>query len=345
MKVKNYLKLMSLSTMFFMAIGLYNCKPTPSEPEVPKFEEGYKDVKLPEITPTTPVAVTVTEGSIQQSAAVTDLANDLASGTITPAVTAAVTSMEKIISADEAAKLTAAFTPEIIATMDSGGTIPANLKAQLDAIASNPAFAAYTVTITYPTVNGKVVTGFVKETNTIGNESIGVFPDFAVAQINSPCTDSARAAYNRARATLDAARIAQRDPITSTYNSAVSAANAAATTGKDGLPAKYKTLRAQATFTYYKRLGIAVAVSAAFYNFVASIFLSNYHMELRALDLWEKAEESTYDIAAATKISNATTARDADYAKIQANYNAALAGMDVTLAASFQTCHDQGQGN
>ena len=349
MKVKKHIKILSLITLFLMAMSLYNCKPEPSEPEVPKFEEEYKDVKLPDVTPTKPAAVTMTTGSVQASAAVADLSTGLASGTVTPGITAAATEMQKIIAPEAAAKLTEAFTPAVIKSMTSGGTLPANLKTQLDAIASNPSFAAYLPKITYPTVNGKPITGFIKETNSIGNESISVFPDYAVAQITSPCTIAARDAYNAVRKTLDEGRTAQRTAILNEYNTSVSAANATATAGKNGLAAIYNSQRNTATQSLNQALAILETSKATlgndFYNMLTLLYLSSYNSVIEVFNLLQKADEAAYNNAATEAIANAATARDNDYGRVQTNYNNSLALIDTKLEASFKTCHDQGQGD
>jgi len=334
--------------MFFMAIGLYNCKPTASEPEVPTFEEEYKDVKLPEVKPTAPEAVVSTPATITASAAIASLSADLASGKVTPAVTAAAANVQKVVSEAEVNKISAALTPALLTSLSNGGALPADLKATMLAIAGNPALAAYLPTFTLPTVDGKVISGFVKETPAKNNEDIITHPDFSVAEINSPCTDGARAAYNTARASLDATKATQELLITTAYNSAVSAANASTEPGKAALVAKYTPLRNTALQALNAGLASLEANKAgigAMYDLLKILYLSAYADALDIFDKLQKAENSAVESTTTATIAKALTARNKDLVTIQTNYNAALAGMEVKLNASFKTCHDQGQGD
>ena len=347
MKAKNPFKFPILSLVLLLAMGLYNCKPVPSEPEVPKFDDKYTDVKLPEVKPTTPVEVISTPATVTSSAVIATVSADLAAGKVTAAVTAAVADVQKVISPEEVNKLSDALTDELLTSLDNGGTLPADLQTSMLALATNPALAAYMPKYTLPTVDGVVINGFVKETPDKNNEGVIGYPDFSVAAIQSPCTDSARASFNRAKATLDAAKTAQDNEVTTAYNTAVDAINLSADAKKGSLTSKYFTIRNDLEIAYSNSMrGINnnKTLLGDSYKVLRLLYVSARQESLAIFFLLEKAEIAAVDAETAKKIANAANARNTDLATINGNYNTGIAAMTTTLNATFGTCHDQGQG-
>ncbi|WP_259014421.1 hypothetical protein [Emticicia fluvialis] len=348
MKPRNHFKFLSLSLILTLAVGLYNCKPTPSEPEIPKFEEDFKGVKLPDVTPTTPKAATTTAASIQTSTAVSSVATAAAAGPSAPAIVSATTNMQKIVSTTEAAELVAAFTPAVISNLQTTGALPADLSIKVNAIASNPAFAAYLPKVTLPTVDGKVVTGAVKESTFDKNQPLITFPNYSVAAITSPCTDAAQAAYNTKKAEIDAARATQVASVTNTYTAAVTAANASGASCSSAIPGKYATLKTGAATELNAGLAALLSAKAILgegnYNLLVLLYYSAYVTNLNALSNLQTAELNACATLVTASIANAAAARDADLANITVNYNSQMSTLQSILTAGFQKCHDQGQG-
>ncbi|PLK44446.1 hypothetical protein [Emticicia sp. TH156] len=356
MKTTNALKFVSLSACLLLATGLYNCKPKESEPEIPKFEEEYKNVKLPEITIVKPAEVVLVPGKVEEPKAVTSLSAELTTGTVTPALTAAATDMEKIVSADKAAEINAAFTDDVINKLAKGEPIPASLKASIDAIAANPAFAAYLPSLTLPTVNGKPVTGIVKELPFKNNQPLFTIPDYAIAAINSPCTDSAQAAFNRAKTNLDNARLQQRANVTNSYNQNV--ASISNTECLSSIQTVLNSTLATSLNVFNSRLVFinsirnpssrikspANTLANPVTQLIKTLFIVNFTTQINTINTLSVVSNTACDTEKAEKLKAAETARDTNFATIENNYNAALATLQATLTKSFQTCHDQGQG-
>ncbi|PLK44437.1 hypothetical protein [Emticicia sp. TH156] len=348
MKPRNHFKFLSLSLILTLAVGLYNCKPTPSEPEIPKFEEDFKGVKLPDVTVTKPAATTVTPAAIQTSAAVSSLTSGVSAGPSSPAVVTATTDMQKIVSTTEAASIAAAFTPTVVSNLQTTGTLPADLSIKVNAIASNPAFAAYLPKVTLPSVDGKPVTGAVKESTFDKNQPLITFPNYSVAAITSPCTDAAQAAYNTAKGTLDAARATQVSTVTTAYNTAVTEANASGASCSSSIPGKYTTLRTNATTQLTTDLAALAAAKDVLgetnYNLIVVLYYVAYANTISSLANLQAAELNACATLVTSSIAKAAAARDADLAGITNNYNTQLASLNTILTAGFQKCHDQGQG-
>ncbi len=346
MRTRRRFKFASLSMMLVLAVSMYNCKSKDAEPEIPKFEEKYKDVKLPDVKPTTPTAVTTTQGSVTASATTTAVATALASGTVTSEVTAAAADVEKVIAPSEASKISAEFTPTVISNLVSTGTLPADLKASVSAIASNTALAAYLPKLTLPSVNGTVVTGVVKETTFTKNEPLIKFRDYAVAAINSPCTDSAQVVFNRVKATIDAARAAQEQTINATYADRVAAANSASCIAAAGT--SFSSRNTSASNLLQAGLNALASIRGtlgeANYNLLTVFLYVNFVQTIELSGNLYTADVNACNLTATATIAAAAAARDTDLAAIATAYNNTLATMQATLTASFQTCHDQGQG-
>ncbi|WP_259013915.1 hypothetical protein [Emticicia fluvialis] len=346
MKTGRKFKFASLSLVMALAVSMYNCKSKDAEPEIPKFEEKYKDVKLPDVKPTTPAAVTTTQGSVTASATTTAVTTALATGTVTSDVTTAAANVEKVIAPSEAGKISAAFTPAVVSNLVSTGTLPADLKASVQAIALNPALAAYLPKITLPSVNGTVVTGFVKESSFTKNESLIKFPDYAVAAVNSACTDSAQLAFNRAKATIDAARATQEQTVNATYANRVAAANSAACIATAGTSFSTRNTTAnnllQAGLTALA--SVKDTLGEANYNLLTVLLYVNFVQTIELSGNLYAAEVNACNLTTTATIAAAASARDTDLAAIANAYNTTITNMQATLTASFQTCHDQGQG-
>ena len=368
MKRMNQFKIAGLSLVLLAAMGLYNCKPKETTPEIPDFETGYKDVKLPDLTQTTPAPVTTVPGSVTTSTVATSASSGLASGTVTAAVTSTATDIQKVVSPSDAGKLAAAFTPSVVTTMLSGGAMPASLSASMKSIASDPSLAAYLPKVTYPSVNGTIVTGLSKEIILPSSGDIPVVTalikaatpstkdvpfltlrDYTVAGVTaSPCIEAAYDAFEASKKTLNDNRTSQEKTVNDTYNSRVaginstsckSAATAALTSAATAAKAKLdqqiaglNTLLANKTITQDT------------YNLLSFFVYFDLYNSVVAATAFYTATVKSCDVATDTAKAAAKAVQTTDLARIKATYDATLAGMQTTLNNSFKTCHDQGQG-
>lgn len=358
MKRTNHFKIASLSLVLFLAIGLYNCKPKETTPEIPDFTTGYKDVKLPDLTQSTPAAVTTTPGTITTSAAATAASSGLASGTVTAAVTSTAADMQKAVSPADAGKIATAFTPSVVTTMLSGGALPAELSTSMKAMASNAALASYLPKVTYPSVNGTVVSGLVKETDFSTKDApvialpdfitSGTAPDVFAGVNDSPCTKAAEDAFNAAKKPLDDGRAAQEKIVNDTYASRV--LGISSTSCKAGATTALTTAATAAKAKLDQQLaGLNTlltnkAISQETYNLLSFFVYFDLYNSVVAATAFYGATVKACDVASDTAKASAKAAQNTDLTKIQAAYGTAISTMQTTLNAAYKTCHDQGQG-
>ena len=225
---------------------LYNCKTKDVDSLTPFTYtfKGIDDVKLPPVSATTPAAVSVTQGSVAMTAQATavsaGLANVAATGQVPATVTAATDTWAKVVSPEKAAAISAAFTPSVINTLTTTGKMPDNLKADVDAIANDPAMKAYLPVITLPTVNGKPVGG-----RLAGPVTVAVVTTTNDAGTDA-CKAAATAAFSTAKTNLDAQLATQKAAVTAVYDQAVVTANNEVAGCQGPVPAKYDALVATA---------------------------------------------------------------------------------------------------
>lgn len=358
MKRTSHFKIASLSLVLFLAIGLYNCKPKETTPEIPDFTTGYKDVKLPDLTQSTPAAVTTTPGTITTSTTATAASSGLASGTVTAAVTSTAADMQKAVSPTDAGKIATAFTPSVVTTMLSGGALPAELSTSMKSIASNAALASYLPKVTYPSVNGTVVSGLVKETDfTTKDAPVIALPDFITsgtkpdvfAGVNdSPCTKAAEDAFNAAKKPLEDGKNAQEKIVNDTYASRVAgisstSCKATATTALTTAAAAAKTKLDQ-QLAGLNTLLTNKAITQETYNLLSFFVYFDLYNSVVAATAFYNATTKACDVATDTAKAAAKAVQNTDLTKIQAAYGAAISTMQTTLNAAYKTCHDQGQG-
>lgn len=345
------MKALSLGLAMCLVVGLYNCKPKETEPEIPDFGEEFGTVNpLPTITQSTPAAVTTTPAKVEVSAAATAAASGLASGTVTAAVTSTADNMAKVVSAEKAATIAAAFTPSVLTTLSTGGALPASLKAEIDALKANPALAAYMPTVTLPTVNGAPVSLLVEKGNNSSTETLPLtYPAFAVDGTTSECTDAALAAFNAAKKVLDDSKAAQDKTVNDTYNAGVAllsstSCKATATASlAAGLAAAQSALTAG--IAGIDKMVADKAISEAIGSLLKAFAYANYAITVEAIKITSDAATKACDAETAARTAALKAVQVKDLATIQAAYDAALAPLKAVNEANYKKCHDQGQGN
>ena len=353
MKTSNsFMKALSLGLAMCLVVGLYNCKPKETEPEVPDFGKDFENVKpLPAITQSTPAAVTTTPAKVEVSAAATAAATGLASGTVTAAVTSTAADMAKAVSPEKATSIAAAFTPAVLTTLSSGGALPASLQADINALKSNAALAAYLPKVTAPTVNGAPVSLLIEKGITNSDiESLPLsYPSFAVAGTSSECTDAATAAFNAAKKILNDSKAAQDKIVNDTYNAGVAlisstSCKASATASLTaGLAAAQTALNAG--IAGIDKMVADKAITEAIGSLLKAFAYANYAITVEAIKISSDASVKACDAEAAAKIAALKAVQTKDLATIQAAYNAAIAPVNTLGEAAQKKCHDQGQGN
>lgn len=342
---------MSLGILMCLSLGFNSCKTKEAEPEIPDFSKGYENVKpMPAVTPSTPAAVTSTPATVTASAALLEVGAALASGTVTPAVTKASEDIAKAVSPAKAAELVNAFTPTVLASLKSGGALPATLQADMASLAANPALAAYLPKVTPATVNGTTVNGFVapKLGKSNAEPTFVIESSNAVAAINSACTDQAQAAYNTAVKTIDDSKTANEKIVNDAFDALLAAVNPESCKATAATVAAASIAQASALIdASIAGIDAAVASGALSAALGANIKVLTYLGVKTQMDAIESARAGSVascDVAATAQRTSINAARTSDLAGVTASYNAAVAPLRTILSANIQTCHDQGMG-
>lgn len=336
-----------------LATILYNCKSKDVDSLTPftYVFPGITPPKLPTVTTTAPVAVSVTAATVTSSTAAAAVSAGLAglnagSTTVPAVVTQAATDVNKAISTQAAAQLSASFTPEIINAMVTTGAIPADLKAQLATLSSNPALKAYLPTFTLPTVDGKAVGGRLGAVAAV--TIVGALAAANATLDDDACKAAANTAYNTALTTLKADQAAQTAVINTAFTSLQTSITAESAPCKAGVPAKYTPLRSATQQAFTSGMANVEASRALLgepiYTFIRLLYLAALSDANSLFTRLEAAEVSACDAVGVAKLARAQAARDGDLSKINGNYNAALGTLNAGLAKAVASCHNQGNG-
>lgn len=319
-----------------VAFGLSNCKKDPVEVvEVFDFSEEFSNVaELPELSPTEPEAVTVTAAEVNTPTATTTFLQTLETGVVSDDFSAATAAVAAAVPQATLDAVSAGLTTEVLASLAAGGSLQAELKANIATIIASGALDAYLPTIVLPTVNGAAVSlrkkGTTPDTNLLQSSQ-----EFFLG-IADPCGDASVAAWNSAKTVLDAAKASQENAVreaftqrNTTLGSSLEAANLA-TNNK---------WNAAATGTSTAFAPGLLAAPAEYKPVILAILASYLEAINNARTLELNANTSANGIA----VPNAQAALDADLAAINAAYNTELA--KLTAVAESTGCHNQGGVN
>lgn len=335
---------------FCLAAGLYNCK-TKDVASLTPFTytfKGLDDIKLPTQPITAPASVTVTPATITVPALTTAVSSGLASigtsGPVPAAVQQAAAATGTAVSDAKAAEMVAAFTPAVITTLTTTGQLPASLKADVAAIAANPAMQAYMPKFTLPTVNGKAVSGRVGAlTGTAAST-----PIVSNAVQDDACRDAATAAFNAAKAGLDASLQTQTAAITAAYTATAAAAAAEVATCQTGVVNTFTPMLTGAQATLNANIASLNAARSilgeANYNLLSVLNFVAYAQVIAAIATTQGASSTACTLTRDAKVAAAAVARDANLAGLTASYAATLATATTLRDQAIAGCHNQGNG-
>ena len=335
----------------FLAVGLLaatltviSCKKEViEEPIEYNFGEEIGEVTLETTPPETPEATVAVEATFTEAPAAAAASAALANGEATAEMQTAAAAIDET----KAAELSAAFTPEVEASLASGGTLPAELQAQIDAMLATGALAAFLPSSTAPTVDGESVRkGYTSPK--IVSQALDLNQVFL--GISDACTDAALAAYNEKKTELDALKAAQDAPITAAYTAQIAAIDATYAASAAATTAKYAALKAEALATKNANIAAidAAVASGKFSSALGNIFkgIQNvvYAVTLQVLNSTE-AKQKAADLKVQVKSTEkAAKARDNALTKVQNKYDAELTKLTNKYQALTNTCHDQGGG-
>lgn len=331
-----------------LATTLYNCKTKEVASVTPLTYtfSGLDNVKLPDLTPTAPAAVSVTAATITVSpmtAALNAGLKDIAATGQVPAVVKdAASTVSAVVSTEKMASLAAAFTPDVINSLTSKGELPASLKADVNTIASNAAVKAYLPTYTLPQVNGKAV-----------GARTGVNPLVPVANAvqdasTDACSAAANAAYTTAVGRLDAARTTQTAAVNATYTQYETADNAEVPSCQSGVPAKYVALTTTAKTDLDATIANLTAsrevLGEALFNTLSVLSYVTYSQTIQVYTTLMAAETNACSLTRDAKVAAAKAAQTTDLNVITTNYNTSLSDATTARDKAIAGCHNQGNG-
>lgn len=345
----HYLKL-AASGLCLTAV-LYNCKPNEVASLTP-FEytfKGLDDVKLPDVQPTTPAAVSVTAATVTLSAQAAAVSSGLqaiaTSGKVPEVVQQAASDVGKVISQDKATSLEAGFTDEVVKTLTEKGTLPTALKSDVWTITGNPTMKAYLPTFSLPQVNGKTVGA---RTGATPDITIPAIAAFSTLKDEDKCKKAANDAFKKAVDGLDATRKAQTATIEAAYRPYEAAANSDYISCQSGIPAKYKTLIDNAKKDLDNNLANLKAgkkvMGESMYKTLTAMAYVTYSQVIEVYNNLMAAEMKACDLAKEAKLTAARAARDKDLSTINTNYNAVLHSAEASRDKAVASCHNQGNG-
>jgi hypothetical protein len=331
-----------VALMFLM----YNCKKKDTDPLKPNEElvEEINKIEIEKVTMVAPAPVVATEGSLEASAEAAEVANGLeelaTSGVVPESLKAAAADISAALTPDEISAISP-ISPGVLASIEAGGAIPANLQEIMDKAAANPALSAYFPKVTYPTVAGVEI----KAQRTSGVEAVeGV----AGVLVSDACLAEAEAAFQTVKTKLDAGRDSLLAVVATQYAADIAllapaeeACNTAATTSAAASLAGAKIAHA----------GMITRVEAGkrflsdqLYTFIKALVDISYLNYIASVNNLEAANKLACTAKTTTATTNAQAARDANAAASQAAYSKALAAAQVKKGELAQSCHNQGGG-
>lgn len=331
-------------TVFFQA-----CKP--KEPEVIDPDvSALERITLPTVTTTQPQAVSSTVGTVAPSTASVGTITNLVGGTVTPAVTQAQANTQTALAGNSPAPIVSGFTPAVISSFVSSGTLPASLQAQMAALVSNPAFAAYLPAVTQPTVNGSAVS--IAKPVVDGESLLDVPQSFAMAAAsNDACFAKAQAALDQVRATLTAARSQQDAAVNASFAARQTAIATGATACAASVTQATTTRNTEATVALNAALtGIGNLVTAGTINAATADLLrvfvyGNFFATINAIRTLDTAEKNRCERVRTLELAEANRVRTVDLAAIKAAFDTAVANSGAEFQKAVEVCHNQGSGN
>lgn len=326
-----------------LMLAMYNCKRKDSDPLTPnagKLEELSK-INMAPVVLVKPAAVVFVEGAVKLSSRSVVLFADIAALDASAGVlSASAKETEAAVSATftpaEIVSLTS-ITPAMLALIESGGTIPADLKAIFAKASSSASLSAYAPTIIYPTVSGTEVRG------RIGGETL--IPDLVESTnatlISDECITASTNAYNARKLIFDGTRQTDLVAVTAQYNADI----ALVATTKAACPS---TVAAAADVTragYLSDYNKKDQALKGWKNILLRIAnLIEYFELTTASYTLEKADTTACTTIANAATANAATARTTNTNAVTTSYNNAVSAAKIAQTALLNSCHNQGAG-
>ncbi|KAA6436752.1 hypothetical protein FEM33_21710 [Dyadobacter flavalbus] len=346
---------MKKNTITLLAYGLAlmfmttNCKddekPDPLAPST-DLVDAINKIELADVSLVAPQPVVVVESKIEtsaQAAAVNNGIRDMVTtGVVPESVRTAGSVISTALSAEERNAIRS-VTPEMLAALEKGGELPANLKAIQTKAAANASLSAYFTKVTYPTVQGVVIKG--QRTNGGSSETADSYEGVLVSDV---CLEAAEAEYQKVKAKLDASRDTQLTAVATQFASDIALLPPAEASCLSALPTKYDALRASERETFNNANSLLDqnqgSMDPELYAQLKTQVYITYIENITSLNSLQEADTLACTAKTTAGTASAEAARDANTLAVQTAYNAALTSAGAARAALAQSCHNQGGG-
>jgi len=334
-----------LALMFMMANCKDDKKPDPLAPDS-DLVDAINKIELADVSLVAPQPVVVTESKIETSAQAAALNNgirDMVTSGVAPESVKTAGSVVSAALSPEEMNAVRSVSPEVLAALEKGGALPANLKAIQTKAAANTALSAYFTKVTYPTVQGVVIKG---------QRTSGGSPEIADAVegilVSDVCLAAAEAEYQKVKAKLDASRATQLSGVATRFASDLAVLAPAEASCTAALPTKYDALRASEKETFNTAnatldQGQASMDPALYAQLKTQLYIA-YIENITSLNSLQEADALACTARTTAGTASAEAARDANTLAVQTAYDAALASAGAAKATLAQSCHNQGGG-
>ncbi len=347
MKKTGMFRMMAFTAMVSLLV-LGGCKKDPiDEPIEYNFEEEFGEVKLDDVEEVEPEATTSTEAETVESETAEAALSGLANGEVTAELSAASSTISSTVESEDIESTLAVLDETAVNNLATGGSLPAEAQSTIDAVLASGALDAFLATLVDPTVDGETVSA-----RKSSGKSTDVSHVYGATEVflgvQDACTDAAKAAFDPAKAIIDAQKVSQETSTTNTYSTRAGVINGEYDAAVAATSLKWQgkietrvsqilliiaSIDANTTFDATTKSVLKLVMYAKLSDDIAK-----YRSQL-AKQL--KADAQARD----KKLAKAAAARDIQLASIQASYAAELARITAIYQAATNSCHNQGGSN
>lgn len=333
----------------------YACRNEDAMPLKPFTFETLRNLRLPTLLAATPAPVIVTPSSLTISAQADQVRAGIASipssGQVPGTVSVAAGDMSGALASAGVVStaLIANFTPQVITTLTTQGTLPGSLQTTINTLVANPVLQPYLTKFTLPTVNGQTVGPMTKSITGPGAVTPIIEP-VVIKPINYAGTDAcfkaANDLFDQTIVNLESQRLGQVATANADYNQQKAAAESDVPGCVSGTVAKYSTLATTAKQNLDASIASLNAARQILgdtnYNVLVALTYVLYTQQLQTYYTLQTADINTCTITSDAKTAASKFARDTDINFINRGFNATIRQAQAIVLALYDSCHNQG---
>ena len=341
----------------FMLLLVYACRNQEADPPTPYVFNTLRDLQLPAAKISAPPAITAIAATTTPSPLANSLSSGVAgipsTGVVPGNVNQAVSAINTALSGagTTSAGLVSSFTPQVVNTLTSQGTLPGGLQGTVSTIAANAVIQPYLLTFTLPTINGQDVTPTTLSVTGPGLVSPIIIP-VTIKPINysgaDACYKAANDLFDSKILNLNSDRLAQIASINATYAAEKTTAESDITGCLSANVSKYSALITTARQTLNANIGDLNAArlilgDAAYQSLTALVYVQ-YAYQIQTYYKLQAAEINACTLVSALRIESALFARDTDRNSSNNGFNTTVKQAQELVLKLYDSCHNQGSG-